>query len=57
MALAGIAGAGGALLAFSADRLISITELGGIRLRYTPIWVNAFLEIGLMLMVIGAWLG
>jgi len=54
--LAAIVGAAGALLAFSADRLMTITELGGIRLRYTPVWVSAMLEIGYLLILAGAWL-
>lgn len=52
----GVIGAVGALLAFAADRLVIITELGGIRLRYTPIWVTSFMEIGYLLILIGAWM-
>lgn len=52
---AGMAGAVGALMAFCADRLMSVTELGGIRLRYTPVWISVFLETGFALMVVGAW--
>ena len=52
----GVIGAVGALLTFAADRLVIITELGGIRLRYTPIWVTSFMEIGYLLILIGAWM-
>lgn len=53
---AGVIGAVGALLAFSADRLVSITELGGIRLRYTPAWIGVFMEAGYFMMLIGSWM-
>lgn len=52
---AGVIGACGALLAFAADRIATITELGGIRLRYTPLWNGLFLEAGFFMMVLGAW--
>jgi len=53
--LSGVAGAAGALLAFMGDQLITITNLGGIRLKYYSIWVS-FLEIGgFSLMLLGAW--
>ena len=53
---AGVCCAAGALLAFCADRLITLSALGGIRLRYGPVWVGAFTEIGFFLMILGAWL-
>lgn len=53
---AGMMGAVGALLAFGADRLIAITELGGIRLRYTPLWISGLMEMGYLFMLLGAWL-
>ena len=55
-AAASMLGALGALLAFCADELGNITELGGIRLRYTPLWHGLFLEAGFLLMVLGAWI-
>ena len=48
--------AAGAMLAFCADRLTTLSELGGIRLRYGPVWVSAFTVLGWFLMILGAWL-
>ena len=53
---AGICCAAGAMLAFCADRLTTLSELGGIRLRYGPVWVSAFTVLGWFLMILGAWL-
>ena len=53
---AGICCAVGAMLAFCADRLTTLSELGGIRLRYGPVWVSAFTVLGWFLMILGAWL-
>ena len=53
---AGMIGAIGALLAFAADRIATITELGGIRLLYTPLWQGLCMEAGFFMMVLGAWL-
>lgn len=55
-AAGGICCAAGALLAFCADRLLMLCELGGIRLRYGPVWIGAFTALGAFLMVLGAWL-
>lgn len=52
-----ILGAVGALLAFVADRMVTLTELGGIRLRFAPLWIGLSLEGGYLLMLLGAWLG
>ena len=52
----GVCCAAGALLAFCADRLITLGQLGGIRLRYGPVWVGAFTGLGFFLMILGAWL-
>lgn len=51
-----MAGCAGALMEFWADRLDMITDLGGIRLRYTPIWSGLLLEAGYLLMIHGAWI-
>ena len=53
---AGVCCAAGALLAFCADRLITLSALGGIRLRYGPVWMGAFTGLGFFLMILGAWL-
>ncbi|MBQ7785340.1 MAG: hypothetical protein IJ381_04225 [Clostridia bacterium] len=53
--LAGVSAAVGALFAFMGDQLITVTNLGGIRLKYHSIWVS-LLEIGgFALMLLGAW--
>lgn len=53
--LAGVAGALGAVLAFMGDQLITITHLGGIRLKYHSIWVCLLMTGGFTLMLLGAW--
>ena len=35
---------------------MKVAELGGIRLRYGPVWVSAFTVLGWFLMILGAWL-
>ena len=50
-------GAVGALLAFAADRMTTLTELGGIRLRFAPLLMDTALMGGYLLMMLGAWLG
>ena len=45
----------GALLAFLSDELITLSDLGGIRLKYHSIWVCLLLMLGFMLMLCGAW--
>ena len=54
-AFAGI-GAIGAVMAFCADRAATLHDLGGIRLRYTPVWTGLMMEIGFLLMILGAWI-
>lgn len=51
-----VLGALGAFLAFCADRAITLRDLGGIRLRYTPIWTSLMMEIGFLMMILGAWI-
>lgn len=51
----GVMGALGALLAFLADELITIKNLGGIRLKYYSIWVCLLMIGGYFLMLLGAW--
>ena len=51
----GIAGALGAILTFAGDQLITMTQLGGIRLKYHSIWVCFLLCAGFLLMLCGAW--
>lgn len=53
--LSGIAGALGAILAFAGDQLITMTQLGGIRLKYHSIWVCLLMTGGFTLMLLGAW--
>ena len=49
-------GAMGALMAFFADRVRTLCDLGGIRLRYTPVWTGLMMEAGFLLMIFGAWI-
>lgn len=51
-----ILGAMGALMAFCADRVGTLCDLGGIRLRYTPVWSGLMMEAGFFLMILGAWI-
>lgn len=51
----GIAGALGAILTFAGDQLITMTQLGGIRLKYHSIWVCLLMTGGFTLMLLGAW--
>lgn len=53
--LAGVLGAAGAVLAFLGDQLITIRNLGGIRLKYHTIWVCLLMTGGFLLMLLGAW--
>ena len=53
--LSGMASALGAILAFFGDELITIHNLGGIRLKYHSIWVCLLLSVGFVLMLLGAW--
>jgi len=55
-AAAGVLRAAGALMAFLGDRLMEITSIGGIRLRYNAIWVWLLICGGFFLMLMGAWL-
>lgn len=51
----GVMTALGAILAFLGDELITIHNLGGIRLKYHSIWVCLLLLGGFALMLCGAW--
>lgn len=53
--LSGVMSALGAILAFLGDELITLHNLGGIRLKYHSIWVCLLLSIGFALMLCGAW--
>ena len=53
--LSGLLSALGAILAFLGDELITIHNLGGIRLKYHSIWVCLLLSVGFSLMLCGAW--
>lgn len=53
--LAGVGGALGALMAFAGDQLITVTHLGGIRLKYYSIWVCLLMTGGFALMLLGVW--
>lgn len=55
MPLCGMLSAAGAVLAFLGDQLITITHLGGIRLKYHSIWVCLFMTAGYACMLAGAW--
>jgi len=55
MPLSGAASALGALLAFAGDQLITMTHLGGIRLKYHSIWVCLLITGGFSLMLLGVW--
>ena len=49
-------GALGAVMAFLADRTRMLCDLGGIRLRYTPVWTSLMMETGFLMMILGAWI-
>ena len=53
--LSGVMSALGAILAFFGDELITIHNLGGIRLKYHSIWVCLLLNVGFAMMLLGAW--
>ena len=53
---AGILRAAGVLFAFFGDRLMAVTALGGIRLKYESVWEWLLICGGLMLMMTGAWM-
>ena len=52
----GILRAAGILLAFFGDRLMAVTALGGIRLKYESVWEWLLICGGSMLMMTGAWM-
>ena len=52
----GVLSAAGAMLAFFCDELITIKNLGGIRLKYYSIWVCLLMIGGYFLMLLGAWI-
>lgn len=54
--IAGLLMAVGALLTFAADRMITLRELGGIRLRYDAILVSVLLCGGMLMAICGAWM-
>ena len=53
--LLGVLGALGASLAFLGEELITVSNLGGIRLKYHSIWVCLLTIGGFTLMLLGAW--
>ena len=53
--LLGVLGALGAALAFLGEELITVSNLGGIRLKYHSIWVCLMTVGGFTLMLLGAW--
>lgn len=53
--LSGAASALGATLVFMSDQLITITQLGGVRLKLQSIWVCLLMTAGFMLMLLGMW--
>ena len=55
MPLSGILSALGAGCAFLGDELITLHNLGGIRLKYYSIWVCLLLTAGFTMMLCGAW--
>lgn len=56
LSAAGVLGALGALLTFMGDELITITQLGGIRLKYYAIWVCLLMTGGCFAMLLGTWM-
>lgn len=55
-ALGGVLGAMGAVLAFLWDQLMTVTQLGSIRLKYIYTWSALLMLSGFTLMLAGAWL-
>lgn len=55
MPASGVMSALGAILAFLGDELITVSNLGGIRLKYHSIWVCLLMTGGFTLMLLGAW--
>ncbi|MBR4038642.1 MAG: hypothetical protein IKJ11_00920 [Clostridia bacterium] len=53
--LSGVMSALGAVSAFLGDELITLHNLGGIRLKYYSIWVCLLLSAGFALMLCGVW--
>jgi len=53
--LSGALGAFGAVLTFAGDQLITMTHLGGIRLKYYSIWLCILMTGGFALMLAGVW--
>lgn len=53
--LSGVLGVLGTLCAFMGDQLITMTHLGGIRLKYYSIWVCLLMTGGFALMLFGVW--
>lgn len=51
-----VIGALGAVMAFLADKTRTLCDIGGIRLRYTPIWTSFMMETGFLMMILGAWI-
>ena len=56
VAAAAIVRALGAVSVFLGDRLMAVSALGGIRLKYESVWEWLLLCGGLTLMMVGAWL-
>ena len=56
LAAAAVVRAAGAVGAFLGDRLIAVSALGGIQLKYESVWEGLLLGGGLTLMIVGAWL-
>lgn len=54
--ISGVTSALGAILTFLGDELITIKNLGGIRLKYYSIWVCLLMVGGYFLMLLGAWM-
>lgn len=54
--LYGVLSALGAVLAFMGDELITMNNLGGIRLKYHSIWVCLLMTGGFTLMLLGTWM-
>ena len=56
VAAAAMLRAAGAVSVFLGDRLMAVSALGGIRLKYESVWEWLLLCGGLTLMMVGAWL-
>ena len=55
--VSGVLGALGVLFLFCGDRMTTLHDLGGIRLRFEPFWNTLFTVGGLLMVVLGAWIG